>query len=281
LGEQTLQEACATRFLAAFHQARRRGEVLHAGETVELVHGIAHHEAEACAKARDSVSQVAGMGLVGLGGVEERAFEVLAQVIIRGAEREVDRKGRVPRGIAQALSPPRAVGLIGHLLAELGPVVLAGGLLDMRQACGACAHQVCTAPEQGTGGPQLGGSDRGLWAQAAAAQGGKRVRIACVVCGLAPVEGVPGEGVTPPEGKALVRPQSGAPRPGEEAFDGHDQPLTRGGHGLEERFRSGWPVAVQDDCTVVAQDADRHRAGLPVDAAVKWVRLGVAAPEIL
>jgi hypothetical protein len=86
--------------------------------------------------------------------------------------------------------------------------------------------------------------------------------------------------MTQPEGNTLCYAQSGEPIPGEEACNGHAQPRTRGGNGLEERCRSGGHVAVQDEVTVVAEDADRQRAGMPVDPAVTGVRRGVEAPEV-
>jgi hypothetical protein len=82
------------------------------------------------------------------------------------------------------------------------------------------------------------------------------------------------------EGNALFRTQIGEPIPGEDAFNGHDQPLTIRGNGLEERFRSGLHVAVQQEFPLVAQDTDRHRAGMQVDTTVKLMRLGVESPEV-
>jgi hypothetical protein len=79
--------AFATRFLAAFNQARIRGEVLHAWETVDLVNFVEQHEAEDFANARDGVSQVEGIGSVVLGGFEDREFEVLEPFIIMGDKR--------------------------------------------------------------------------------------------------------------------------------------------------------------------------------------------------
>src|SRR5262245_64829574 len=104
------------------------------------------------------------------------------------------------------------------------------------------------------------------------------LRIDLVVFGLAAMAGLHRESMTSDAGNACVSPQVGEPIPGEEAFNRHDQPLTRGGNGLEERFRSGLPSAVQHDLTIVTQDADVHGAGLQVEATVKWVLRGVEAP---
>jgi hypothetical protein len=39
-------------------------------------------------------------------------------------------------------------------------------------------------------------------------------------------------------------------------------------------------VAVQQEFPLVAQDTDRHRAGMQVDTTVKLMRLGVESPEV-
>jgi hypothetical protein len=270
----------ATRCLAALHQARIRGAGRHAGETVERGNVIAPHAAEDCSHARDGVSQVAGLGLVVLGGFEASAVAILEPFSIRGEAREVDPPGLVPRRIAQAFSNPRAVGLSGNLRAERGQVIRAVGMLDRRHEFCAFSPQVWTAPEQLTGGTPLGWIDIGLRAQAAAEQGGTLWRLAWVVFGLAPVDGLHVEGLSQHDGNALCRTQIGEPRPGAEAFNGHDQPLTIRGNGLEDRFRSGFHVAVQHDFTVVTHDADRHRAGMQVDTAGQVVRLGIASPAV-
>jgi len=61
---------------------------------------------------------------------------------------------------------------------------------------------------------------------------------------------------------ALFRAEVGEPIPGEEAFHGHDQSVPIGRNGLEEGFRSGFHVAVEQDFTIVAQDTDLHGAGM-------------------
>jgi hypothetical protein len=68
--------------------------------------------------------------------------------------------------------------------------------------------------------------------------------------------------------------------PGEEAFNRHHQPVARGGHGLEQGVWSGVHVAVQQDIPLLVHDTDIPAAGMPVDTAVKWVRLGRESPEV-
>jgi hypothetical protein len=47
------------------------------------------------------------------------------------------------------------------------------------------------------------------------------------------------------------------------------QTVAIGCHGLEEGFRSGSQIAVQQDFASLAQDTDVHGAGVQVDTAVK------------
>jgi hypothetical protein len=50
--------------------------------------------------------------------------------------------------------------------------------------------------------------------------------------------------MTQNQGNVLFGTQVGEPLPGEDAFNRHDQPLTIGGNGLEEGFRSGFHISV-------------------------------------
>ena len=43
-------------------------------------------------------------------------------------------------------------------------------------------------------------------------------------------------------------------------------------------FRSGLHIAVQQDLTIVAQNADVHGTGMQVDPAVKLMLIGVESP---
>jgi hypothetical protein len=68
-------------------------------------------------------------------------------------------------------------------------------------------------PEQVPGGAHPGGVDIGLGEHAAAPQDGDLVRIEPSMLGLAPVDGLHGEGVAQHEGKALAGTQVGRPGP--------------------------------------------------------------------
>jgi hypothetical protein len=139
---------------------------------------------------------------------------------------------------------------------------------------------VCATPEQITSGAPLSGIDIGLWEHATAQQGSHLWRIDLVILGLTPVNGFHIESMTQNKGNVLFGTQVGEPIPGAEAFNRHDQPLTIGGNGLEEGFRSGFHITVQKDFTVVTQDADVHGTGMQVDTAVKRVWMGVESHEV-
>jgi hypothetical protein len=68
--------------------------------------------------------------------------------------------------------------------------------------------------------------------------------------------------VSQDEGNALFRAEVGEPIPGEDAFHGDDEAVTIGSNGLEKGFGSGFHIAVQQDFTVVTQDANVHGTGM-------------------
>jgi hypothetical protein len=115
---------------------------------------------------------------------------------------------------------------------------------------------------------------------AAAQQSGNLVGSELVIFGLAAMDGVHVEGVPQAKGDFWCSAELGEPLPGEHAFDRDDEPLTVGSNGLEERFRSGFHLTVQQGLTIVAQDADLHGTRMQVETAVKLVWVGVEAPEV-
>jgi hypothetical protein len=94
------------------------------------------------------------------------------------------------------------------------------------------------------------------------------------------MDGLHVEGVTQDQGNTLFSTQVGQPVPGEETFDSHNEALTLGRNGLEERFWRGLHMAVQQNFALVAQDADGHGAGMQVDPTIHWGLLGVESHEV-
>ena len=105
-----------------------------------------------------------------------------------------------------------------------------------------------------------------------AQQGGDLERVDPVVLGLAPVDGLPVQGVAPHEVHPFGRAQVRQPAPGEDALDGHDEALAVGGHDLEEGLRRGPEVLVDENLALGVEDADVHRSGVQSDPAPVPVR---------
>ena len=78
----------------------------------------------------------------------------------------------------------------------------------------------------------------------------------------------------------FVGTEVGEPVPGEQALDGDDNPRSIRGHGLQEGLRGGFHMAVHQDLAVLVEDANVHRPGVQVDAAVQWGLSGVQSHEV-
>ena len=115
---------------------------------------------------------------------------------------------------------------------------------------------------------------------APAPPGGNLVGIDLGVFGLAAMESLQDEGRPQDAGQALVRPEVGQPVPGKETLTGHDQAIPLGRHGLEQGGGSGLHMPMQQDFSVLADDADRHGAGMQVDPTVKLMLVGGASHEV-
>jgi hypothetical protein len=220
------------------------------------------------------------VGIGCLGGLDDGKFQITEALIIIGDEGEVARDVLWHSSIGKALGDTLAVGCIGDVLADLRPVRLARGLLAVRSECSACAHPGPAASEEIPRGPQRSGIDRRLREHTTPEQRGTLVRIDLVVCGFAAVNRPHLEGVPQHEGYTFVHTEIGEPIPGEETFDGDDQPLPLGSHGLEKGFRGRFHVAVHQEFPLATPEADRHGAGMQVDPTVKLVRRGVEAQAV-
>jgi hypothetical protein len=268
------------RFLGTRDQATGRDNVLSPGETVDVVHGIEPHQGYHRAHAWHRAPAVEGLGVVVRGVLAEGACQIGEPLVVVGDQRPVDGEAFVHGRVGNAFSDAMTIGLVGDVLPDRRPVILAVGLLDMRQACSACAHQRRAAPEQVPGRPPRSWIDRRLGPHAAAQPCGNLVGIDRVVFGLAPMEGFHVEGMPQPAGNPRLSPEISPPRPGEEAFDGHHEAVTRGCHSLEKRVRSRCHVAVHEDFPVTVHETDGQAPGLEVDPAVKLVWVGVATHEV-
>jgi hypothetical protein len=227
---------------------------------------------------RHRLSEGQGLGVVWLGRFEDKEFEVAAPLVIRGDQREVDCQGLRHRRVLKPLGAAFPRGFLRDFLADFGQGILAGGMLHMRQAFRAFAPKVRAAAQHLTGRAHRSRRALGVWQHAAAEQGGKLLGRNLRVFRLATVESFHRERVSHDEGAALCSAEVGEPIPGEETFPGDHEPLSIGGNRGEEWFWSRLHVAVEHKCAIVAQDADGHTPGMPVDPAVKRVLSGVESP---
>src|SRR5262249_19498311 len=154
-------------------------------------------------------------------------------------------------------------------------VVLAVGVLDMGDDLGAFVDEVHAAAEQIAGGAHAGRVGVGQRDVAAAEQAGDLAGVDLVVLALAAVDGPHVEGVGGGEGDLAGGGQVGGAGTGEEGLDGDGGGGGEGGDGLEEGGGVGGEVTVEDDLTLVIEDAEVHGPGVQIDAAVESVRLAV------
>jgi hypothetical protein len=101
-----------------------------------------------------------------------------------------------------------------------------------------------------------------------------------VIFRLATMDRLHREGMPEDERDAFVGAQVSQPVPGEHALDGDDNPRSIRGNDVQEGLRTGLHIAVHPDLAVLVEEADVHRPGVQVDAAVKWVLSGVKAHEV-
>jgi hypothetical protein len=191
---------------------------------------------------------------------------------------ESDRTARVDRGSGEALGAAGALGLGGECLAALRAGVWARGIWDMRHERRALPPARPATPDEGPGGPPRRRRARGRRQPTSPEEGRHLWRIARVVCGLAAMQRWHGEGMAHDEGKACSGTASRQPVPGKATRASHHPRVARGRNRLQERLWSGLHVAVHEDCSVMAQDADVHAAGRQVDPTITWMRLGGESP---
>jgi hypothetical protein len=106
------------------------------------------------------------------------------------------------------------------------------------------------------------------------------VGIDRIVFGFAAVHGLQREGMPQDNGNTLVRTEIGQSIPGKQTLDGHDEALAVRGDGLEQGFRCGCHVAVQQDFASVSHDTDVHAPRMQINTTVKGVLVGVESHEV-
>jgi hypothetical protein len=155
----------------------------------------------AACRGRARLATEGGGGGRGPGGFDDGAGAGATSRIVGGQERQSHCPPLLDGGSGTALGPPRAVRLVGDLLAPGRQGIRAGGIGHVGQARGPGVGQRPAAPPQVTGSAPAGGRDRGLREPAATEQGGHLVRIPCVLVGRPAREGLP---VTRPPNRAAL-----------------------------------------------------------------------------
>jgi hypothetical protein len=241
------------------------------------VEGVEPHEAKARADPRHGVSQGQRVGVGVCGRLEQRACSVVQALIVVGAPGQVDGDALGHGGSGTAVGKALPVGFGGDLRADLGPMVLTLGGVDMGQPCSALVQQVGAAASAGTGRTPRRWRDRGLREQATAEHASPRVGIDRLVCGCATVHGLQREGMPQDKGQALGRPEVGQPVPGQQTRAGHDEPRAVWGESLQQGGWSGWHRAVEQDVSIVTHEADVQASGVLSDTTGTWVLVGGAS----
>jgi len=82
------------------------------------------------------------------------------------------------------------------------------------------------------------------------------------------------------KGNLFLSAEVGEPIPGEDTFNGYDKAVAVGSNGLEERFRSGFPMAVYKPRAILTHDTDVQASGMSIDTTGKLMLVGVEAQEV-
>lgn len=268
------------RFLGACDHAARGHASLDPWDAGEVMHRRPKHETQARAEARDGLEHGQGGGILRLGRLPHGQCQVPPQLVLLVEEGEVHLDAFLDGGIGQPLRAPRPRGLVRALVADLGQVVLAGSVRDMRPQLSAFPHARYPAPKQVAGRPHGRGRARGLGPHSATQQDRNVLSSHFVVLGFAPMHRLHREGMPKDNRPLFAGAQVSAPVPGEDACDGHDDLLPIRSKGLEHGSGAGGPIAMHHDLAVMVQNPDVHGAGMQVDAAVKWVLGGGESPEV-
>jgi hypothetical protein len=200
-------------FLGTCDQTAEGDKLLYCGQTVNIMDFAEPHEAEELADAGHGLQPIQSVGVMVFTGFEDGEFDIAKQRIVLVDERESDCETLVHSRLSKALGDSITVGLIGNLFADRRQLILAVGVLDVCQELGPLACQMHPAPEPVAGRPPGGRRDIGLRAHPTAPQHGNVVCIDRVVVGLAPMDGLHGEGMTEHAGNPLLGTEISQPSP--------------------------------------------------------------------
>lgn len=161
-------QAFAPRFFGTLDKTTRRREILPPWEALNVMDFVEQDETEDFSNTWHRLSEVQRLGIVLFGCFEHKEFEIAEHLVILGEQCEGACHSFLASWSIEPLGDAVPIGFIGDLLADLGPVVLAVGMLDMRQEFRAFAHQGRAAAQHITGRAHRCRIDIGLGQHAAA-----------------------------------------------------------------------------------------------------------------
>jgi hypothetical protein len=126
-------------------------------------HFVEQDQAEDRANPGDGWQAVERLGSVLLRRVHDRQLEVCQPRVVVADQGHVTLEALWHRGSRTALGDAGPVGWVGDVLANLGEVVLALGVVDMGQEFCPLAPQRHATSHEVTGGTHGGGIDVGVW----------------------------------------------------------------------------------------------------------------------
>jgi hypothetical protein len=272
--------AFARGFRRTLTQTAIGDKILDPGKALDVMHLLQEHQAEDFANSGSGLEEGQGLRLVVLGGFNDRSLHIAEQRLVGVKQRQVPVPTLLARRIRNPLGDASAVRFVGQLCPDRREVVLTMRVLDMGQELGAFARQVHPASEQVARRPHLSGIHIGLREHTAAEEDSNLLGVDLVILRFATMDCLHIEGVAEHKRAPFPGAEISQPVPGEDTCDGHDDLAPIGRKGLEQSIGTGLHVAVQHDLAVLTQDTDVHGAGMQVDAAGKWVLLGIESHEV-
>ena len=120
-------------------QAARGDKILHPRETLDVLHLVEQDEAQDVPDPGHGLEHGQSLGIVLLGRCDARQLHSAAQVIVGADQGEIHFQALLDCWSGEPRGDASAVGFVGQLFADLGPVLLALGVLDVRQEFRPCA----------------------------------------------------------------------------------------------------------------------------------------------
>jgi hypothetical protein len=210
--------ALAGGVLGTCDESARGHESLDPREAADVLKLIEQDHTHKLADAGNGLSALQGLRMVLLGRVDNGPRDIAAPLIIVVNQGEVDCDTLLHGGIREPFRHPVPVRLVGQLLPARGPVVLAVGLLDVREELGAVTCQLYAAPAPVAGGTHLGGIDVGRREHPATQQNGDVLGVERVVFGLAAVDRLHRPRLPADQGHLCLGAEVGEPGPGQESM---------------------------------------------------------------